>query len=334
LTLDVRDTAPLMDSQEPADVHVLYSARQLGNDLLPAWIVHFLREHWRTGARAFDVDGLRDSRYNSDFSESAKALVLLDAVEFYTKNRLRLNGRAWTCACAWCYDSIHPFKTAALPPSEVGVHAVFSNCASFVKELPAMIPAAFCWKPQRPTPPKKPFPRSGRIGAVLPNVADRDFCLLERARSIAESVGKPASFTVYLPAFATISDLPVSLAKHAVVGDSESFGLDRLDAVIPAPRLTDYRHGIVPPELLQALLYGKPVLAIYHPALDAVVPHAHFLLRSLSAFDEAVAAALELKDLPRLDPDDENVRKDLNTTPERFVDLVMTAAQNWLRRKP
>ena len=278
---------------------ILYDSNQLDWSWwsgLPDWL-----KALDVDAHAFDVAA---GAYDPETSDAASGIILLDATEYFLANRLKLSGRAWVCLCSWCYDSIYPIGKSLLPVTELGVHAVVSNCKVFIEQVSTMVPPMFCWHPYEPALwQAKPTANTiiPAIGAVLPNVADRDFCLLERARSVLASLGAENRLLVALQREKDLDSLPGSLKRVAASGQPV-MAFQELLAVVPAPRLTDYRTGVVPPELCLATALGIPVVGIQHPAIEPLSKYQGTLCRSLTAFDELIAALADGKPVPMSKP--------------------------------
>ena len=61
--------------------------------------------------------------------EEYDAVILVDALRWYLKNRLKLVGRPWVCLVSFSFETLTPY--IRIPSADSGVNAIFSNCPVF-----------------------------------------------------------------------------------------------------------------------------------------------------------------------------------------------------------
>lgn len=218
-------------------------------------------------------------------------LVLLNAVDWYSDQRFFIKGRPWIVCVSTCFDDIvEVTKKGALIDS--GVNCFFSNCESFVKQASQVMTASFCWRAG--TPQTSTGVRF--TGCSIPNIADRDFSLLHRvATSMVKYGADMEMFRIYVPECIK-ERLPESLEPYRVsVRHPVSFEntMNSFKYYVPAPRLTDYRVGILPPELIYAMSVGCMPILVKHQVLDRYLKDLiDQQADSLSSLDDMVKAAV------------------------------------------
>lgn len=252
------------------------------------------------------MPAFRDASVQLDYADDANleliekerydAVILMDALQFYFRHRLRFQGRPWFCLVAFAGSTPLEFKKVNLPDS--GIHAVLSNCLPLVSQVGSVIPSSFCWQPRALVSDVDPSVDRKSIGCVLPNVADRDFCLLDRVVTAYRHVPGAVAPAIFLSDSAK-GQVPESLREFVFryKHDLQRQCFNGLRYYVPAPRLTDYRSGVVPPDLVQAMAYGIRPLCIYHRVLAPLEPYLQ-MYRSLDEYDAAVAAAISTGTVP------------------------------------
>jgi hypothetical protein len=216
----------------------------------------------------------------------------------------------------------------ALPINETGITVVFSNCAHFVSQISHVMPAMFYW---RPLPANLvPTNTDRMIGCVLPNIVDRDFCLLDLAASAMNKAGRGDKFVIYT----RDNDdwkLPDSLEKYrkpySVGGEAAAY--QSIKFYIPAPRITDYRVGIVPPEIIRACAYGCQPLLIYHPALAPLQKIVNPIVTSLKDYKDHIKDICEVKEGTKFDIVTTSIPKEWKVTAVELVNTIAMAHQRW-----
>lgn len=262
-------------------VLVIHSSSQNGYDpVIPALCAFF------GDSASFDVD--RDDL--SLLEKPYDMVVIIDCADWYMGNRMKLVGRPWICLVAFQFATLMTFMVNNVPDS--GIDFFLSNCSTFVTQVATTIPAKFSYKP---VVRRKLFGSDRKlIGTILSNVEDRDFAMLARAYARIKNAGAEKRFAIFLPNTNKMA-LPPAL-KDANVQTYDSHNLywhhaSTLRAAILTPRITDYRSGILPPELIAWQEMGIEPTGIYHQALSALEKEL-MLPRSLTDFDSHIDALL------------------------------------------
>jgi hypothetical protein len=289
---------------------------------LPHDLRRELAEH--TGGEVFLTadSAAPDSVFGSEWD----IILLLNALDWYVGHRLRIKGRPWVCAAAWVFDGIRPVTRFQM--ADIGVRQLFVNMPGVLEEFGTAFPARFTWPP---LPSRTHVRRSGplrtaaTVGTVVPNIADRDFVLLEEVRRIAEQLGIDSGrFQIHVPYGTDPRQLPGRLGEHVNLitpdGFNEAAAYGSLDWYVPAPRITDYRAGILPYELIRAVAAGCLPLMIEHPVyepLEAAYPS----FRSFDRWKTAVESAFRFGKDELTSP----IREELVPTPAQFIREVLAA---------
>jgi hypothetical protein len=205
---------------------------------------------------------------------ATRRIILIDCITEYLSNRLNVIGRPWVCALSSVFADLYSLYRTGLVFAEMNIHHIVSNCQVFVDKFPEF--SQFSYRPVLPAHSPIPDPRlpwtlanpqaeEGEIkafGCWVPNVEDRDWCLVYMAKGIV-----PGDVGVFVDSAA--KRLPQGL-EDSTVGTGKK---GRWMVYVPAPRITDYRAGVIPYEILEQLSRGTPVLTIDHQILKPVKPY-------------------------------------------------------------
>lgn len=276
-------------------VLIMYSAERVGDSL------------------ALDIcdalcktDEIQCSLLNSDSQELLGGLspekdrpdivLVLESMDAFISHRLRIGGRPWVLAVSFTFDDVYTLYSNTLAITEIGIDAFMSNCSTFLKNMTAMIPSCFHW---RPVPILPDGIRGDLVGTVLDNLLDRDFSLVDHAFKVLESRHLDNKAVVYCDKRVDRNRLPERLAKYAVDKTAESW--HTLKYYLSAPRITDLRGGVIPSEILKALAYGCHPFCFAHSAISLLSSFFSPQFTSLDAFEAAVLdAAIDCKFETRL----------------------------------
>jgi hypothetical protein len=307
------------------NVLVAYSKNFLGHDGI---LVEILEE---LALSKFDDTHTSVSAVNVDDDDAAAALqndygaiILIDAVDWYTLNRLKIVGQPWICVVSFSFASLTSLIRTAM--SDTGINTIFSNSTVFINRCGPTVPVMFSWKPiHKPVQSLNP---ELKIGCVLPNIEDRDFCLLDLVYKELKKLGKEDLFAIYLDKNAKGS-LPLDLQNSGRITVYDSaLGADQayfnLEFYIPAPRITDYRVGMIPPEYIRAMHFGCKPLLLWHPALQPLTGYVTPILSSIKEYKEAIIeAATSKKDVIVKLPEN------FILSTEKFSKGIVASYQRW-----
>jgi len=302
---------------------LVYSESQLGFD--PA-VQEFLEAlfsnyHFKSVSEVIKADD------GKGIIEACDVIILIDSLEWYLANKLKIKGRPWVCMLSFCFEPNITLMTN--PINETGIAVVISSCAHFVNQVSHVLPAMFAWRPvPSNASPSKFEPEI--IGCVLPNTFDRDFCLLDMAAKIKDSLCSETKFEI----FAREDDkykLPASLEiyRHTYPPGEEAKAYQSIKFYIPAPRITDYRVGIVPPEIIRACTYGCQPLLIYHPALAPLQACVNPMFTSIKDYKARLNEVFTWKPGEKLNIVSTSIPKEMKPTAESLVNTVALAHQRW-----
>lgn len=305
---------------------VFFGSKHLGRDAVSAELGKFY------GTVAVPAESMADA-FASD--KELERIILLDCLEPYLANRLKVKGRPWVCLISSVFVDLYSTYRTGLKAGELNVHAIFSNCGTFVagaqKQLnmrssgeDAEIDIRFSYRPvvRRDLMPEYAFACS------VPNVEDRDWSL---AKIVADGVcGKAVG-----PLAVCLPDGTLNRNRVPIDGASFILCVDDVDAryYVPAPRITDYRVGVIPHEMLSIMASGGIMLAVKHPVLTEVLP---FLL----GFDSLSALSEFLRSRSAKEIGEKSADVSASPLPEKFAPSLLdfatemdSARDLWLRRR-
>lgn len=216
--------------------------------------------------------------------------IAYNALEWYAAHRLILPSRSWNCVLSFCFADLTTLLRLNAVVPESGVQLVITNCSEFVRQISAIVPSQFSFKPLvscLPTESQRTF------GCVLPNVEDRDFSQLIWTFNFLEELQKPFTACICL-AESEKRRLPAGLQRYIlrIPDDSLFRAFGSIKYFVPAPRITDYRGGIIPPEIIEAAAAGSVPLIIKHPLLESIsslIP----MYESLTLYEEQLRFLME-----------------------------------------
>jgi hypothetical protein len=165
------------------------------------------------------------------------------------------------------------------------------------------------------------------FGTVLPNVVDRDFSQLKWTADFLAPEGHDAKLKIFISS-AEKMRLPPSLDKYAVRVPDVFEHYQSIRYFIPAPRIIDYRGGILPPEVIQAAHNGCQPMMIFHPLLSKM-ESSLTLFRSLTAYGEGLKTALNGDDAVTV-----SLAQDMCPAPRVLAEQVWTAYTRWKANAP
>lgn len=195
------------------------------------------------------------------------AVILWCSIRWWKENRIKIKGRPWVCAISWCFDDLMDVTTPGMGQIDAGVHCIITNCMEYVRQSSAAFETHFSLKPLEVAKPVGLFDKA-TFGTVLPNVKDRDFSQLIYTRSyLLAKLGEDYVNDHFLIRSLKTDDMRVPSVLYPYVSENEC-GFSGIRYFIPAPRITDYRGGVFPPEIYEALARGCTPLLIKHPVLD------------------------------------------------------------------
>jgi hypothetical protein len=301
------------------NILLVYSTRNMGYDPVIPAICDCLRGHSVT------VGDMDDRGFKIERDPEEYELVLtMDASSWYFNNRLAIRGSFMACLSSFCMGDLYRILQQEDLPG-LGIGAIFSNCYAFQQQIKPGIPVFYTWKPVTPVMPDANAPKSFPFGTIIPNIADRDFSLVALVAKWVKVNGKGIPFPIFVPE-SERARLPSSLEEFRVpVGPSQLFECwTYLKNYIPATRITDYRGGIIPVELVQAALSGVPPVIIAHPIVMPLSGTIEPLYSAMSQLRHMLPTGLEGRPMAEI-----RLKPDLLPTPERFVEQVIMAYRTW-----
>jgi len=297
---------------------VAYSSEQLGLDELAEALAT------RLNARFLDVDAPGAAWPGAD----AEAVLLLNGMKWFMHNRLSIPGRPWICAASFCFEDLRHLIELNSNMADTGIHVLFSNCAEFVRHVSAAMSAKFCWKPFAGTMVERETVGADDVllvGTVLPNIQDRDFSQVLYTYRAFKAAGAEERFKVLVRTDEKMR-LPEELRPAAQAYSDISIAFHVLDYFVPAPRINDYRVGIVPSEVIWAAQCGCVPLLIYHPLMETLEHNGFTLEKSLRSYDVTINMLAAHASMP--------VRRvampeAMKFTADQFADEVRVAYARW-----
>lgn len=301
------------------NVLLVYSTKNMGYDpVIPA-----LRD--RLVGHEVVIGDMDDRGFKIERDPTEYDLVItMDASLWYFRNRLAIRGRFMTCLASFCMgDLYHVLQQEDL--ADLGVGAIFTNSYAFSQQIKPGIPVVYTWKPVVPVLPDANAEKSFPFGTIIPNIADRDFSLVAVVAKWVKANGKGIPFPIFIPE-SERARLPASLEEFRVpVGPSQLFTCwTYIKNFVPAPRITDYRGGIIPIELIQAAVSGVPPVVISHPIVAPLGGTIEPLYSSMTQLRNALPAGLEGKPMAEI-----RLKSELLPSAEQFMGQVIMAFLDW-----
>lgn len=267
---------------------IAYSAEQWGHDdVLSAFIGALAQlpkffEPLQTLALNVDHENLPSD-------ESFDAVICINALAWYIKNRADLKGRPWVCVVSFAMHDLHEFVRNISSAHDMGISAMFTNVATFVKQCSAAWPAAFMSRPSNIQEFKErtSSPRKYTFGTVLPNIVDRDFSQLLLTQRYVTELKPSWELGIWVHETET-KFLPKELEHLAVPTFNLASAYDAIEYFIPAPRITDLRVGTMASEVIEAIARGCAPLLFVNPRLNEMDKYVSPHFTSLSAYKDAI----------------------------------------------
>lgn len=290
-------------------------------------LVQHIKECFESVEGITSVCLIHSSRFElpevSDFDASPDILLVLNALEYYMANRLSIPGRPWICAASFCYADLYTLYRGNVRLSDTGINAILTNCAPYVEQASSIVPTKLCYSPVLPMIFDELKAKPQTIGTFLPNVQDRDFsflCWIYEKLKQREMEDRFVIFKHFYPGDADdrMHQLPGNLNY------TETFDLELPAIYIPAPRITDYRAGVLPVELIQAWYSGCRPLVPFHPN---IAPLKLRLYGSLTEIEHELDKFAAGEDLDPIGTPD----KQFCPSVSDFVKEVMQARERWHR---
>lgn len=271
---------------------IVYSQTQFGFDpVLPA-LLEALRNTGVNYSEASTIDADAHDGLPSHLVEvEFDAVICMDAIHWFFQNRTMLLGRPWVCVIAFSMRDVMELRHSISKSLELGIHAIFTSSVHFVSDTSAIHPTVYARRPssiwtwQKPTIDRKWV---SVFGCVLPNIEDRDFSQL---LYVSERIKDPEELKIYVDVHEK-QELPEALRQHRAYAENLFGHYDDFAYYIPAPRITDYRIGHPPYEILEAIERGCQPILVRHP----IIPTLHELVspqfNSLNDLDAAIDQAM------------------------------------------
>ncbi len=157
---------------------------------------------------------------------------------------------------------------------------------------------------------------------IIPDVADRDFSLVNWVREQF-----PDNIQLFVPEGTVRQHLPEpvrSIVQEYGTGESELADLyANALAIVPAPRITDLRVGIVPHSIHRAISVGTPVVYMTHPTLGGAMPAHCPACTSMAGLTDSCMAHLEGSIPPINAGTVARVLEHMKLRPKDFVESVV-----------
>lgn len=216
-------------------------------------------------------------------------IILWDCIEDYLANRLHVKGRPWVCAISTVFADLYSTYRTGLSADEMNIHFILSNCQTFVNNSKGlakfMNPVWYSEHDSDYNAPEHPNPAC-LFSCNVPNIEDRDWSLVNY---ISEQCIRNGKHPVI------VGRSLDHMGGNKLPGQSTNFlGLEERSTFVPgyfeviAPRITDYRAGVIPYEIMFHLNHGRRVVAAKHQVLEPI-------LRYLYTFE----SLMELNDVIR-----------------------------------
>ena len=301
------------------NILLVYSTRNMGYDPVVTAIRDQLKDH-EVVIGDMDDRGFKIERDPVEYD----LVITLDASLWYFRNRLAIRGSFMSCLASFCMaDLYHILQQDSL--SDLGVGAVLTNSYAFSQQIKPGIPVIYTWKPVVPILPDANAPKSFPFGTIIPNIADRDFSLVAVVAKWVKANGKGIPFPIFVPE-SERARLPASLEEFRVpVGPSQLFTCwTYLKNFVPATRITDYRGGVIPVELLQAALSGVPPIVISHPIVAPLGGTIDPLYPSMTLLRHMLPIGLEGKPMAVI-----RLKPELLPSAEQFVRQIVMVFTAW-----
>ena len=268
-----------------------------------------------------------------DLSDVVFDVVLcINAMPWYLKNRTAFKGRPWVGTISFAAHDLHEFLRNINAATDLGINAMFTNCANFVKQCSAVWPVAFTLRPSVYTAvPQKERKRRAKFGSILPNIVDRDFSQIELTIRYLKELNYKDEFALWIHEDEK-RKLPEGLEEVALVGEDLTSLYGIIDYIIPAPRISDLRIGTPPSEVLEAVARGCKPLLFTNPRVNALDKYVSPHFTSLSSYKDAIKSILagnhiiELQDVTALLPVPAVVSAQIWTAYVRWISNNATTA--------
>lgn len=235
--------------------------------------------------------------------DTVDVVILWCAIRWWKANRAKLTGRPWVCAVSWCFDDLLDVTTPGMGQVDAGINSVVCNCKQYVLQTSAAFASSFALPPvydpgfgMLPGYKASTMRSSFQFGTVLPNIVDRDFSQLILTRQLVDKHFGPDAAATKIVIMTRANErmrLPAELADLPM-GTIDENAYKKMFYFIPVPRITDYRGGVMPAEILRALQEGTIPLMFNHP----VLPHKLRYMRTFSSvkqYSEAIASVNETR---------------------------------------
>lgn len=293
---------------------ILYSPLNMGGDRLALQI----KLAFEKIEEISQVELIPDTALHARFETSGlpDSLLVLNALESYMGWRFSIPGRPWVCVASFCYADLYTLYRGSVRLDETGINMVLTNCSYYVERASVAVPAKLCYSPVYPFRLLQDSDNKS-IGTVLPNVVDRDFSLVSWVYEKVKQRGMEDRFVIFQEYNGDSSRLPGDLHKVTKVNNYP-------DIYVPAPRITDYRSGVLPFELIQAWYTGCRTLVAFHPILEPLNLKMYGSLAEIEQELDKFEAGEDLE--PIGEPD-----KLFCPSVEDFVEEVMQARERWER---
>lgn len=299
------------------NILVLHSSQQMGPDPVVGAICQEFSGQAGNKVVAVDVDDDVRPVSQTEFN----LVVILSALDWFLRERLAIGGRFTACAASFGLDDFLSLMRVNLQLHELGLKAVYSNCAQGVRQVTAAVPVKFVYKPVTvlKPPPLTPANPPVVFGTVLPNVADRDFSQVKWTRDFVKK-NNGSDFKIYISKSEKMR-LPADLEECAVrVTDNVFQYFGAVKYFVPAPRITDYRAGVIPPEIIQAMASGSKPLLIGHPNIRLLEKDIEPLSLSLGEYGALLLSLIKGTSEVR-----STAGIDYMTTPRSFCESILMA---------
>lgn len=296
------------------NVLLVYSSGSMGEDPVMRAIAQAFTDHHVVLGDSSDR-GFKIERDPTEYD----LVLTLDASRWYFRNRLAIRGQYTAYLGSFCMGDLYRILEQQESLADLGVGSVFTNCFAFSQQVNPGVPVVYLWKPMVPIARDPKAPKQFPFGTVIPNIADRDFSLVALVAKWVKANGKGVPFPIFVPD-SERARLPKALEEFRVpVLPSALFACwTYIHNYIPAIRITDYRGGVVPAELIQAIMAGVPPVIIAHPIVVPLEGTVEPLYSSLTQLRAALPYGLQAKPMAKI-----NVKPEFLPTPEHFVEQVL-----------
>lgn len=261
-----------------------------------------------------------------DKGDAVERIILFDCIGDYLENRLFVRGRPWVCAISTVFADLYSTYRTGLSVDEMNIHLILSNCKTFVDNSKGLAKFAYpLWYAKREYFPSKELDIRALFSCNVPNIEDRDWSLVDHIQKYLEKRGLPPVLIGRSSVFSSDFDSITTGKNPLNLFESPSFVSGYFEII--APRITDYRAGVIPHEILAHLGFRRRVIAMRHQVLEPISDYI-YNFASLTALDAALSTWTkgDFKSTADRPP----LAKEFQTDIESLKEIMKNSHRAWL----